>query len=386
MKDRKFSNQELYDWMIREISATYFQAWQMAHRFALRVERAFHFELGPKNDGTEPDSYIRFDSWDNLHKGLLAGDRLLFDLKRMEVDYLDRNRRELEITKHVSLVRLNPDVFIALKKNGRCEIELDELLFDMDYPGHYFRRIKSVSLSIPCVAGPYTGVNCTLTLTKSKIRTRQDVQEGDPDEQNLLRNFSRIQSIATSAAQNDSGMFEVNFRDDRYLPFEGAGAASTWTLELMKEDNRQLDFNSLTDVILHVKYTARQGAKAFQEKRRKGILDKLPDQPIIRRLFILPDEFPGEWHHFVNTKDGAGYRTLSIDGLQDRLPYFWPKLSGEAAQVSIMRLDGSEIQQSFRLNGTEGKSWNDVTFGKWEFKCMTDDVQALGLLVSVGLG
>jgi hypothetical protein len=32
----------------------------------------------------------------------------------------------------------------------------------------------------------------------------------------------RPQSIATSNAQNDDGMFELNFRDERYLPFEGA--------------------------------------------------------------------------------------------------------------------------------------------------------------------
>ena len=35
-----------------------------------------------------------------------------------------------------------------------------------------------------------------------------------------------IQSIATSTAQNDDGLFELNFRDDRYLPFEGSGAIS----------------------------------------------------------------------------------------------------------------------------------------------------------------
>ena len=37
-----------------------------------------------------------------------------------------------------------------------------EVLFDLDYPGHYLRRLKSVGLTIPCVTGPYTGVSCTL--------------------------------------------------------------------------------------------------------------------------------------------------------------------------------------------------------------------------------
>ena len=37
---------------------------------------------------------------------------------------------------------------------------------------------------------------------------------------------ARVQSIVTSHGQNDSGLFELNFRDERYLPFEGAGAIS----------------------------------------------------------------------------------------------------------------------------------------------------------------
>ncbi|MGH9960056.1 MAG: hypothetical protein ACREBC_23525 [Pyrinomonadaceae bacterium] len=48
----------------------------------------------------------------------------------------------------------------------------------MDGPGHYFRRIKSLAVSIPCVVGPYTSVNCTLTLLKSAIRKNSLVREG----------------------------------------------------------------------------------------------------------------------------------------------------------------------------------------------------------------
>ena len=39
-------------------------------------------------------------------------------------------------------------------------------------------------------------------------------------------------------AQNDSGLFEPNLRDERYLPFEGCGAISSWCLELPKEGER----------------------------------------------------------------------------------------------------------------------------------------------------
>ncbi len=83
-------------------------------------------------------------------------ERLLADVKQMEAAYLDRNRREYEITKHLSLAQLDPYALLQLKNTGVCTFSLPEALYDLDHPGHYFRRIKSVSLSVPCVAGPYT--------------------------------------------------------------------------------------------------------------------------------------------------------------------------------------------------------------------------------------
>ena len=60
-----------------------------------------------------------------------------------------------------------------------------------------------------------------------------------------------IQSIVTSTAQNDSGMFEVKFKDQRHPPFEGAGAISLWHLQLTSAV-RQLIYNTISDVIMHI--------------------------------------------------------------------------------------------------------------------------------------
>ena len=100
---------------------------------------------------------------------------------------------------------------------------------NLDYPGHYMRRIKSVSLSIPCVVGPYTSVSCKLSLISNKYRKNVTPKLGagaptDNDKYNetvgnddrFVYNIGTIQSIATSTAQNDSGVFELNFRDERY--------------------------------------------------------------------------------------------------------------------------------------------------------------------------
>lgn len=96
---------------------------------AKRAERTYRFELG-----LEDSHFIQFGYWDSLKKGLLAGERLYHDLKRMELAYLDQNKREYELTKHISLALNDPLALLALKETGKCEIELPEMLFDMDYP------------------------------------------------------------------------------------------------------------------------------------------------------------------------------------------------------------------------------------------------------------
>ena len=109
----------------------------------------------------------------------------------------------------------------------------------MDYPGHYMRRIKSVALTVPCVVGPYTGLNCTLRLLEHKFRINAVAKDKSDYAEKMEETDDRfstvnvpITSIALSSGQNDSGMFELNFRDERYLPFEGGGAISTWRMEL----------------------------------------------------------------------------------------------------------------------------------------------------------
>jgi hypothetical protein len=291
---QKYTNQELYSWMSGQISNVYFNCYQLAHDLAKRAERAFRNELV-----LSESNFIQFGYWDSLKKGLMAGENLSFDLKRMEVAYLEQNRRELEITKHVSLSLLNPLRLLDLKENGECRVDLAETLFDLDYPGHYLRRIKSVSLTIPCVTGPYTNINCKLTLLKHSVRTKAGLLNNhygraDQNDPRFTDGPGMAQSIVTSNGQNDSGLFEVNFHDERYLPFEGAGVISTWRLEMPRECNA-FDFNTISDIILHLKYTAREGG----EMLRKAALEAAtPDSGIC--LISACHDFSSEWHRFLN--------------------------------------------------------------------------------------
>ena len=162
----KYTNAQLYNWMISQLTTVYTQAYQLAFSLAIQTQNAYQYELGSQ------DTFIQFGYWDSQHKGLTAGESLLFDLRRMEAQFLAENSRELEIIKHISMALTNPVQLVTLRETGQCSINLDEILFEYDYPGQYFRRLRSVALTIPCVTGPYTSVNATLSLTSAILRTQ----------------------------------------------------------------------------------------------------------------------------------------------------------------------------------------------------------------------
>jgi len=87
-------------------------------------------------------------------------------------------------------------------------------------------------------------------------------------------------------------MFQLNFNDERYLPFEFLGAVSRWRIELPL-DNNYFDFDSLSDVILHLNYTAREGGELMRHAARRDAQHHLPGDGW--RIFDVRHEFPGEW-------------------------------------------------------------------------------------------
>ncbi len=333
LKD-KFTNDELYQWMREQLFAIYKQSYNLAYDMARKTEKAYKFERG-----TEVASFIQYGYWDNSKQGLAAGEKLQLALRQLEKSYLEENRRELELSKSISMSLLNPLALIELRETGKCFLSLPEELFDLDFQGHYFRRIKSVSLSIPCVAGPYTTVNCSLRLLKNVTRTNTSMNsEGKYEHENdeglwieddrFRSTYIPVTSIATSTGQNDSGMFEFNFMDERYLPFEGAGVISEWKIELSTEKElRQFDYSTISDVILHMRYMARENGGLFKESAITYIKDfiantaELSDQPLMR-MFSMKHEFPTEWHKFLYPATEGGEQVLSFTLGKEHFPFF----------------------------------------------------------------
>jgi hypothetical protein len=327
-----------YALMKRELKALYAKAFQLAFEVAKKAERALQNELGDPNL-----SYIQYNYLDGLD-GLLAGDKLLFDVKTMEMAYHDLNQREYELTKHASLLQVDPQALIQLRATGRCTFTLPEELFDLDGPGHYFRRIHSVAVTVPCVVGPYTGINCTLSLQKSSIRTSTNAADGyarkGSDDPRFNDYYGTLQSIVTSSGQTDSGLFETN--DERYRPFERAGVAgSQWQLTL-PADVRQFDFDTITDVILHVRYTAREGGEALNAAAVQNLQTQINKAQTVGsvRLLSARYEFPSEWAKFRQAAIQAATPTAGLVlGLRPEHYPYWAQTLVAQGRLAIKGVD-----------------------------------------------
>ncbi len=325
----KYTNQELYAWMEGEIKTLYYQAYTLAYDIAKKAEKVFRFERG-----LTTSNFIQFGYWDAARDGLLAGERLYLGLKQLEAAYQEKRGYDYEVSKSISLRQINPLALLQLKETGTCEFALPEVLFDMDFPGHYMRRIKSIALTVPCVVGPYTSLNCTLRLLEHKFRIsaiakdKNDYLEKiDKTDDRFRTDNVHINAIAVSTGQNDSGMFELNFQGDRYLPFEGAGAISKWRIELPSEF-RQFDYDTITDVVLQMRYTAVEGGDKLKKPAADSVLEYIKSVEELSReeglfaAFDLKNEFASEWYKAMNPPKDATERVLTLNNLRDRLPIF----------------------------------------------------------------
>lgn len=332
MRER-YTNAALHRWLGSELSRSYFQAYQLAFEIAKQVQRCYRHELG-----LPTASFIEFGYWDNRRKGLLAGDRLLHDLRRMETSYLANNQREYELTKRISLARLDPFALLQLRRNGLCYMNLPEALFEVDHPSHYMRRLRSVRISVIGNTGPFDVVPVTLTLLTSRLRTSNIYTDvGQPTTESGFP----TRSIATSTGQSDGGMFEANLRDERYLPFEGRGVVGDWRIELPQQ-LRSFDYDAIADVVLELQYTAREGGSGFGDQvlgmNGAALRGRLDDMHLGSTAYgegrtwawSLRSRFPEVWAAFRQPEEGHSHSAEIVLG-----PEHYPHpLSGSGLRVA----------------------------------------------------
>lgn len=265
---RKFTNQALYSWMRGKLSAIYYQFFDIAQSCCLMAQEALRHEL---NDNEV--TFIRGSTWNGATAGFMAGETLLLNLAEMDKAWMERDERALEVTRTVSLAQVYAglpgennhfnfrDEVVAMVGAGSgskgndgntltfnsdkelaASVKLSGLNIKNDYKSSLgsTRRIKQVSVTLPALVGPYEDVRAVLSYGGSVVMPRG------------------CSSIAVSHGMNDSGQFQLDFNDARYLPFEGIPVDDTGTLTLSfpDADSRQKALlESLNDIILHIRYT-----------------------------------------------------------------------------------------------------------------------------------
>jgi Tc toxin complex TcA C-terminal TcB-binding domain len=328
----KYTNEELCSWMEGMTKTLYRQAYNLAFDLAKRAEKAFNFE--------RPQSisqFIQIGYWNNARDGLLAGEQLYLGLKQLEAAYQENLGHDFEASKMVSVRQWAPLALVEFRETGVFELELPEIVFDMDYPGHYLHRITSVTVTIPCVIGPYTTINCTLRLLQHTIRTKpratsksdypRSTEDGQDDDGFSTMNVP-ISAVVLSSAQNDMGRHEASL-SDRYNPFEGAGVISRWRFELPSKF-RQFNYSAITDVIMYVKYTSLDGGDKLKTIAAETVVDyvkalEAESQGIgIFAFFDLKSDFATEWYASLNQLNSGStpLREMSLNNLSERLPIF----------------------------------------------------------------
>lgn len=298
----RFTNQELYNWLVGQMSTIYLRMYDVALYLCLATEAAYRFEAGAYNTRFIDISNI----WDNAYRGLNAGSKLKLNLEQMSMARIQGYERFLEIIKKISLKDLFGTEWNGklktLRETGEILFDFPEKLFAQDYPGHYYRQIYTLSVSLvgkQTIKDPETGeyveedfedsfpeVHAILTQISNSLIYSEDTSAFDylingytgatPPSTSYLSNIRSGQPIAISEVIEETGIAGVGyglaiFDGDRYIPFEGTGLISKWHLIFTNEKQRGEFLKGLTDITFNVRYTSVVGSNSYKEHVKKSL-------------------------------------------------------------------------------------------------------------------
>jgi hypothetical protein len=388
----KFTSRELYDWMGRVMSDVYRYFLQQATATAKIAENQLAFERQklpmafilpdywtPPSEGTT----IGSDGDSTDRKGLTGSARLLQDIYRLDQYAFETDQRKLQLTKILSLARLDPFTFQRFRETGVMVFETPMALFDRDFPGHYLRLVKRVRTSVIALIPPTEGIRATL----SSSGVSRVVIGGGPFQEVVVRRDP--ESVALTSPMNATGLFELQQEPEKMLPFEAMGVDARWELRMPKAAN-PFDYRSIADVLVTIEYTALDSYDYRQEVIRRLDRSLSADRP-----FSFRQQFADQWYDLHNpdqtdTPLVVRFRTRREDfppnveelRIQQVLLYF-ARAEGASFEVPVAHLHFAEKGTSGFVGGAatsvdgiistrrgNGSSWlpmlGKAPVGEWE--------------------
>ena len=223
----KFTNNDLYVWLEKELGKVFRQYVNLLIDVAKMAERAYHFEI--PDDTSKP--YIQSNYWDSFYKGLLAPERILLDLRRMEKAYLENDCHRTIISRPVLLTD-------DMKTSGETDPFVEYQILDLgslvseSFVNNKNRRITDVFVQVFSDSGipPYVCINAEIVLTSS---------------------LGSGKCWSSSMAQTREDQIDIHFACDKYLPFEGISLDnSQWTIKVSGQ------IPSDAKIVMFIKYIA----------------------------------------------------------------------------------------------------------------------------------
>jgi hypothetical protein len=292
----------MYSWLVQVLGGVYRFFLQQATAVAQLAQAQLAFDRAEP-----PQTFIRADYWQppaalvtvgtpaNTY-GLTGAEQLSEDLTTLNNYALSSDQRTLNISQTFSLSQVMPQEFLDFRNTGQLTFQTPMSWFHADFPGHYLRLIRQVSLTIVALVPPSRGIRATLA--SNGISTVTTAGPYGFSDVTLQRQPGQIAVTATSAA---TGVFTTDLQPDMLLPFEGNGVATTWSLSLPPAAN-PFDFSSINDVMLTIDYTA-----LADDSYRDLVIRSLNANRNRSGdcLFSLATGYPDQWYQLTNPDPDA---------------------------------------------------------------------------------
>lgn len=265
----KYTSKAMYSWLRGRLATIFYQYYDLTASLCLMAQKSLQWEKG------DTTSYLKTGTWNGAWAGLMSGEGLMLSLAQMEMAWMKHQKRELEVTRTVSLAALLNDKldentlpealklllesgngFIGTGKNKvditdkqlGVHFSLKDLNLMGDYASGRVGRIRSIAVTLPGLLGPYQNI-------RGQLSTNTDIAKLP----------AGCNECAISYAMQDNGLFVNDGSGDprwgaRWLPFEGLDAKDDSGMTLSFADatgDQKSLLESLSDIILHVQFTVR---------------------------------------------------------------------------------------------------------------------------------
>lgn len=236
----QFTNLELYQWMVKEISKLFAQYHHLAFGLLELAHAAYLQELRPKK---EIALSVLSNGLFSSRQGLLSGERLTLAIQELNQAYRKDDLHLQNLTKHFSLksylVGSNGTKWpTCLMEEGGCIFNINDL--STDYPSYELFTIKTLIVNVLGLRSNYETIDLILTQTAT----------------GNCSNTSR--EVVICDGKNDTGLFNTS-NNCRYLPFEGNGLdGSSWILRCASNNPDKEKIERISDVIITFQFTARK--------------------------------------------------------------------------------------------------------------------------------